>query len=238
MLHHLLLLTLLSVSQSSPRCTAYHDVELRIPADSGALTCRADLALENMMPGLVDIRQQAAVVFYRTERKIVFGKMRRTSESSAMRGSWQRDLPYRREQSGNWSRSELSRGATGNDTNPAFPAPQSPARTAARAQISICWLPWERASQKSMEDTCAMLQVFADVSFNTNNLRAQKPGLKIHDEARHYRCTSMKLRQMHAEKSDRSRDKLPQCTQELTTSTLNHGIASGDCAVPLLFRLS
>ena len=89
MFHHLLLLTLLSVSQEfTLDATANHDVELPLPADSVRSLVGRISTLEAMMPGVVDITAQSGGWFlYRTEREIPFsGKMQTDFRIVSMRG--------------------------------------------------------------------------------------------------------------------------------------------------------
>ena len=168
MLHQLLLLTLLSVSQEfTLDATAYHDVELPLPADSVHSLIRRISTLETMMPGVVDITAQSGGWFlYRTEREIPFsGKMQtdfRIVNISGEDGS----VTYRTPgtEAENWMSFRLAPAATGNGTT----------RLLLRLRVRLVRnhgtdihllapLLGEGFLSKSMEDDLsAMLQIFAE----------------------------------------------------------------------------
>jgi len=148
MLHHLLLLTLLSLSQGfTLDATAHHEVDLPLPADSVRSLVGRISTLETMMPGVVDITAQSGGWFlYRTEREIPFsGKMQTDFRIVSMRGE-DGSVTYRTPgtEAENWMSFRLAPAATGNG-KPLF-LRSSPAR---RSQHVSMLAPSGEASQKS-----------------------------------------------------------------------------------------
>ncbi len=135
------------------------------------------------MPGLVDIRPERRWFLYRTERKYRFGKCRRTSESSAMRGM-AADLPYRREQKRKLDVVPVARAQQGT-AQTRFSCAQSPARPHPGHRYPFAGSLWRGLLSKSMEDDLSpCCRSFRTSRSTTNNLRAHKPlVLNIHDEA-------------------------------------------------------
>lgn len=168
MLHHLLLLTLLSVSQGfTLDATAHHEVGLPLPVDSVRALVGQISTLETMMPGVVDITAQSGGWFlYRTEREIPFsGKMQTDFRIVSIAGE-DGSVTYRTPgtEAENWMSFRLAPTATGDGTT----------RLSLRMRVRLVRsqgtdihllapLLGEGFLSKSMEDDLsAMLQVFAD----------------------------------------------------------------------------
>ena len=168
MLHHLLLLTLLSVTQGfTLDVTAHHEVGLPLPVDSVCALVGQISTLETMMPGVVDITAQSGGWFlYRTEREIPFsGKMQTDFRIVSIAGE-DGSVAYRTPgtEAENWMSFRLAPAATGDGTT----------RLSLRLRVRLVRsqgtdihvlapLLGESFLSRSMEaDLSGMLQLFAD----------------------------------------------------------------------------
>lgn len=168
MLHHLLLLIFLGVSQGfTLDATAHHEVKLPLPVDSVRALVGKISTLETLMPGVVDITAESGGGFlYRTEREIPFsGKMRTDFRIVSIAGE-DGSVTYRTPgtEAENWMSFRLVPAASGDGTT----------RLSLRMRVRLVRnqgtdihllapLLGEGFLSRSMEDDLsAMLQLFAD----------------------------------------------------------------------------